>query len=76
MGEELNQVLGNLSLILCNTVNWEIFGVKIFWKTPKIRKFKTQKIFDGTSLLQKERTQSGYPSLQMFNNNSSFHDGN
>ena len=49
---------------------------KYFQIPPKIWKLRTQKIFYCTSSSQKGRTQSGYPSWKMFNNNSSFHDGN
>ena len=58
------------------TVNPEIFSVKKFWLPPKVQKLKTQKIIYSTSLSQKERTQTRYLLWQMFNNNSSFHDGN
>ena len=43
---------------------------------PKIRTIKIRKFFNGTSLSQKERTQSWYPSWILFNNGSSFYDGN
>ena len=71
------EIIRQILLGVKHIVNPEIFGVKIFSDTSKYLKIKKSKIFQWYILVaKKERTQSGYPSWKMFNNNSLFYGGN